>query len=215
MRLPFLLLLLSGSFAVHAQPTAVGPWNIGLKLGTGASYSTFSAGHPHPWTAYTGGLSGGYRFKVAGAFLTLQADALVERREVRPWQLASASNSVLFVPLYLRTNRPAARLHFILGGGPTLWLNGNVVPDASRAAYVARQVEATGLAGLEVRLLPFSRYETTVALTYRAGFTPEYIHYRQSLSLNKYYEENEIHSWLGLTLNVYFHPAVRPEPRQQ
>lgn len=206
----FMVLLSVGSIVyAQAQPAAAPRWNVGLKLGTGASYSSFSSGLPHPWTAYTGGLSAGYSFKAASTFFTLQADALLERRESRPWQLVSATNAVLFVPFYLRTERPAARVHLLLGGGPSYWLLGNTVPDVLALAYTSRQIEATGFAGFEVRLLPLSRYETTVALSYRRSFTLEFVHYRQS-TIGSHYEESATHSWLGATLNLYFHPAAQP-----
>ncbi|WP_210513676.1 hypothetical protein [Hymenobacter terricola] len=217
MRLAFLLLLAAWPAMAQAQAPAsnlpapaTSRWSFGLKLGTGASYSSADgSGQHHPWSAYTGGLSGGYGFAAAGGFLNLQADALLERRPARPWQAFSASNAVLFVPFYLRTDRPAARVHLLLGGGPTFWLTGRAVPDNRTGVYATHPVEATGLLGFEVRLLPFGRYETTVALAYRPSLTPALVSYGHS-SGGHAFEDYDTHSWFGATLNVYFHPAVRP-----
>ena len=210
MRLFPLLTCAAGFLAAYpaqaqTQPTAISPWNIGLKLGSGAGY--YSADTNHPWTAYTGGLTGGYSFTLAGAALTLQADALLERRRAQPWQ-ASGSNTALFLPLYLRTGLAASRVHVLLGGGPTVALSGTAVPDAQAPFYFTYRTEATGLAGLEVRLLPLGSYETTLALTYRQSLTPTLVQYRHSLGGTPY-QETTTHSWFGATLNVYLHPAAK------
>lgn len=216
MRLAFLLPVLAALPSAQAQTTSQPPsapaasrWNFGLKLGAGTSYH--NNGDPtqkHPLTAYTGGVSGGYSFPLTGGFFNLQADALLERRGARPWQTPAANNVVLFTPIYLRTDRPAARVHFLLGGGPTVWLSSRTVPDEHTNNYGAYQVQPIALLGFEIRLLPLSSYETSLALTYRAGLTPASVYYRSAAS-GGHYTEYDSNSWFGATVNVYFHPVAR------
>lgn len=208
----FFFLLVMGTTLCSAQAQAPIPtasrWNAGLKLGTGVSrYDSDNSVGPHPWTAFTGGLTGGYTFAPAHGFLTLQADALLERREARPWQTASATNAVLFVPVYLRTDPAVARVHFLLGGGPIIWLAGRTPPADQARHYDTPAVEATALLGVEVRLRSANCPETTLALTYRRGLTPALTRHRSSSGGHRY-DEEEVHYWLGATLNVYFHPAT-------
>jgi hypothetical protein len=197
--------------AVQAQTDAGKPtisrWNVGLKLGSGLGYSNGSRDAAQPWTAFTGGLTAGYRPGSSNFMSTLQADVLLERRPARPWQTGPAQNLTLFVPFYLRTDPAAARLHLLLGGGPTFWLRGQQVPGDQRADYATRAVEATVLVGLEVRLLPLRFCETTLGLTYRLSMTPDLLRYRSSLGGISYTDEYK-HRWLGATLNVYLHPSV-------
>ena len=89
-----------------------------------------------------------------------------------------------------------------------MWLSGNRVPESQSAYYTARRVEATALAGLEVRLLPLRRAETTLALTYRRSLTAAQEARRYSPGGHSF-AEKDYYYWLGATLNVYLHPAAR------
>ena len=126
----------------------------------------------------------------------------------RPWQSPGTKNSSLFVPIYLRSGLPKARLHLLLGAGSTFWLTGGQTPDNFAGRYATDPVEITGVTGAEVRLLPLGeRLETTIALTYRRSFSRSLTAYsseRNSLS------QDEFYSWLGATLNVYLHQPLRP-----
>ena len=185
-------------------------WTIGLKAGTGMEFVSAGAvaPPPHNLSYFTAGLTGGYLLARTEPIVSLQADVLATYRAARPWQSPGTHNGSLFVPVYLRSGLPKARLHLLLGAGPTFWLSGGPTPDNFAQRYATHPVELTGLTGVEVRLLPLAeRLETTLALTYRRSF---------SRSLTAYPSEarsashDEFYSWLGATLNVYLHQPVRP-----
>jgi hypothetical protein len=208
MRLLVLVLLVALVPKAQAQATTppLSRWNVGLKLGTGAGYySDRSFDDPSTRRAHTGGLSVGYRFGLLEGRPTAQADVLLERRSARPWQPREAMNTALFVPLYLRTGQAAARVHVLLGAGPTFWLSSPSSPYGGLYAY---PVEATALLGAEVRLLPLRRYETTLALTYRGGLSPSTSQGFRSIwgGINT---QQDRYGWLGATLNVYFQPKAQ------
>ena len=210
----FTALLLAG--AGHAQninPKLLSPvnrWNVGLKGGTGMEFvsSGAVAVPPHNLSYFTFGVTGGYLLGRTEPIVTLQADVLATYRAARPWQSPGAHNGSLFVPVYLRSGLPKARLHLLLGAGPTIWLNGATPPDNFVGRYATHPVEVTGVTGVEVRLLPLSkRLETTLALTYRRSFSRSLTSYpsdQRSISHDEFY------SWLGVTLNVYLHQPLRP-----
>ena len=210
----FAAALLAG--AGHAQnitPRLLSPahrWNIGLKGGTGMEFVSSGAVvvPPHNLSYFTGGITGGYLLARTEPIVSLQADVLATYRAARPWQSPGTKNSSLFVPIYLRSGLPKARLHLLLGAGPTIWLTGGQTPDNFAGRYATHPVEITGVTGAEVRLLPLGeRLETTIALTYRRSFSRSLTAYpseRNSLSHDEFY------SWLGATLNVYLHQPLRP-----
>lgn len=189
------------------RPGHPAPYKIGLKLGSGVGYINNTEAPP-TWTAFTGGLSVAYRPERANFFSSIQLDALLERRTARPWQPADANNLALFVPLYLRTDPDKDWFHLIVGAGPTFWLSGQAVPHDQTFSYATRTVEATLLTGVEVRVLPLGRYETTLALTYRFSLTPDLVRTRYSPAGAATQDEYK-HRWIGATLNVYLHPGLR------
>lgn len=202
--------------AGHAQniaPKLLAPanrWNFGLKGGTGMEFvsSGAVAPPPHNLSYVTAGITGGYLLARTEPIVSLQADVLATYRGARPWQSPDTHNGNLFVPVYLRSGLSKARLHLLLGAGPTFWLNGGQTPDNLAGHYATHPVEITGVTGAEFRILPLGeRLETTIALTYRRSF---------SRSLTAYPSErysathDEFYSWLGATLNVYLHQPLRP-----
>lgn len=203
----FCLLSAGPALAGPGRPGHPAPYKLGLKLGSGQGYLNSQAA-PAGLGAYTGGLSVAYRPGRATFFSTVQLDALLERRAPRPWQSAGANNVALFVPLYLRTDPDHAWFHLLVGAGPTFWLTGHAVPPDQRYTYATRAVEATLLTGLEVRVLPLGRYETTLALTYRFSLTPDLTRTRYAPS-GAATRDDYRHRWLGLTLNAYLHPKAR------
>ncbi|MCI1187992.1 hypothetical protein MON38_11225 [Hymenobacter sp. DH14] len=207
-----LLLALAG----HAQniaPKLLAPanrWNAGLKAGTGMEFvsSGAVAVPPHNLSYVTAGITGGYLLARTEPILTLQADVLATYRAARPWQSAGNHNGSLFVPVYLRSGLPKARLHLLLGAGPTFWLNDARPPANFVGRYATHPVELTGVTGVEVRVLPLSeRLETTIALTYRRSFSRSLTVYPSEQSS---VARDEFYSWLGATLNVYLHQPLRP-----
>lgn len=210
----FAALLLAGTGrAQNINPKLLAPanrWNIGLKGGTGMEFvsSGAVAVPPHNLSYVTAGLTGGYLLAHTEPIVTLQADVLATYRAARPWQTAGVHNGSLFVPVYLRSGLPKARLHLLLGAGPTFWLNESQTPGNFVGRYATHPVEITGVTGVEVRLLPLSeRLETTIALTYRRSFSRSITAYatdQRSISHDEFY------SWLGVTLNVYLHQPLRP-----
>lgn len=193
------------------RPGHPAPYKIGLKLGSGVGYINNTEAPP-TWTAFTGGLSVAYRPERANFFSSIQLDALLERRTARPWQPADANNLALFVPLYLRTDPDKDWFHLIVGAGPTFWLSGQEVPRDQSYSYATRAVEATLLTGVELRVLPLGRYETTLALTYRFSLSPDLVRTRYSPTGAATQDEYK-HRWIGATLNVYLHPGYRPGQR--
>ena len=208
-----LLLLSITGHAQNIDPKLLAPtnrWNVGLKAGTGMEFVSADAVvvPPHNLSYVTAGITGGYLLARTEPILTLQADMLVTYRAARPWQTPGSHNGSLFVPVYLRSGLPKARLHLLLGAGPTVWLNDARPPGNFMNRYATHPVEVTGVTGVEIRLLPLSEHlETTIALTYRRSF---------SRSLTAYPREpggishDEFYSWLGATLNVYLHQPLRP-----
>lgn len=95
----------------------------------------------------------------------------------------------------------------LLGAGPTLWLTGVSVPENARMFYATRPIEITGLAGIEVRLLPLRRYETTVGLNCRPTFSSGLTHYRAQMVGSPVAENIGYHQF-GVSLNLYFHPLL-------
>jgi len=209
MRLLLLLLvsaLLPGPLLAQSTPPAASPWFVGLKLGTGAgNISSWKASFVPPWTKFTGGVSVGCRLKPSGG-PALVMDALLERRKNRPWQSPDASNAQLFLPLYLRTGQPATRVHVLMGAGPSFALTDRQAPDSYTIRVKVLPVEAAILLGLEVRLLPLRRTETTLAINYWQGVTPAVVDNGTKFAvMTKDYDYYS--TWLGATLNVYLHSA--------
>ena len=210
-------LLLAGS--VRAQVPNINPkllpranrWNAGVKLGTGLEFTTPEAfRQPARNLSYvTGGLTGGYLLARANFLMTLQADALLERRAARPWNGVNDRSYTLFVPVYLRTGLPKNRLHLLLGGGGTFWVDGNKVPPEFRGQFATHPVDVTGMTGVEVRVAPAGVYETTLALTYRHSFSRSLTYYRGATGAGP--DFNEFYNWVGVTLNVYLHQPRRPQ----
>lgn len=207
------LLLAGAARAQSIPPKLLAPynrWNAGLKAGTGMEFVSAGAVAvpPHNFTYVTAGATVGYLLARTEPLLSLQADVLATYRAARPWQSADSHNGSLFVPIYLRSGLPKARLHLLLGAGPTFWLSGADTPAGFRGTYATHPVEVTGVTGVEVRVLPLAKFlETTVALTYRRSFSRSLTAYpsdRNSMSHDEFY------SWLGATLNVYLHQPFRP-----
>ena len=210
----FAALLLAGAGrAQNINPKLLAPvnrWNIGVKGGTGLEFVSADAVAvpPHNLSYVTAGITGGYLLARTEPIVALQADVLATYRAARPWQSTDVRNGSLFVPVYVRSGLPKARLHLLLGGGPTFWLTGAQPPANFVGRYATHPVEVTGVTGVEVRLLPLSeRLETTVALTYRRSFSRSLTTYPSDQRSSSH---DEFYSWLGATLNVYLHQPLRP-----
>jgi hypothetical protein len=206
--------LLSGtSFAQNIDPKLLAPanrWNAGLKVGTGREFvsSGAVAVPPRNLSYVTAGITAGYLLARTEPILTLQADVLATYRAARPWQSSDVHNGSLFVPVYLRSGLPKARLHLLLGAGPTFWLTETQPPANLAGHYATHPVELTGVTGVEVRVLPLApRLETTIALTYRRSFSRSLTAYPTEPNTSAH---DEFYSWLGATLNVYLHQPLRP-----
>ena len=156
----------------------------------------------------------------AGPKASLGLEALVENQSVhvdfqqalpypnyRPLTLTQWR---LFVPLYLRTGPPAGRVHLLAGAGPTFLL-GHPDPDA---AYYPHRAEFTGLLGVEVRLMPWHRYETTLGLRVHVPLTPTYAYgYPDAYTNQGTYVTYEARRggfarWFGFTLGTTLYPAA-------
>lgn len=114
------------------------------------------------------------------------------------------------MPLYLRTGPPAGRVHLLAGAGPTFLL-GHPDPDA---AYYPHRAEFTGLLGVEVRLMPWHRYETTLGLRVHVPLTPTYAYgYPDAYTNQGTYVTYEARRdgfarWFGFTLGTTLYPAA-------
>lgn len=64
------------------------------------------------------------------------------------------------MPIYVRTSSLTKGLYLLAGAGPTFALG----HSGDDAAYYARPAELTGMVGLEVRVLPWHHYETTLGI---------------------------------------------------
>ena len=117
----------------------------------------------------------------------------------------------LFVPLYLRTGTPASVLHGLLGAGPVLALG----HSNSEAAYHPRLAELALLVGVELRLAPWHRYETTLGFRLQAPLTPSYeysypIYYiNQGVNVTGEARNTGFSRWLGFTLATTLYPAAK------
>ena len=140
---------------------------------------------------------------------SIQLGAWLEHEQLNPYQTSSTHNALLLLPLMLRTGTTASAVHFVVGGGPAIHLTENALAEPDPARYQYRRTAVFLLTGLEVRLTPPKRLETTLALALRVPFAP-------TLEQSSYsrrppsYPGRVSTAWLGATLNVYLHPAARP-----
>jgi len=214
MRFVFLLAWLAAMLAAsaaHAQTDnvaapAFSPWSLGVRAGTGSSTTAENA--VTPLSALTGGLTGSYF--IARPQCSIQLGARVEDEQVNPHRVAVTHNALLLLPLLIRTGSPTSRLHFVLGGGPAIRLTQHDVSQLYPANF--RYLQTTGclVTGLEVRLTPPKRLETTLALTLRVPFGPSIQRSNYASRIPSSYPDGVTANWLGFTLNVYYNPAARP-----
>ncbi|OGX83408.1 hypothetical protein BEN47_03715 [Hymenobacter lapidarius] len=231
MNLRYLLLwavMLLGCTTVYAQ--ASGPeaphWSWGARLGLGQGRLTYGNNRREYADTYlspSGGLTLGYYLPKLRA--SVHAEALYTTRTVRltyteiaagtAYYDVTANSHHLFMPVYLRTGRPSSLFHFLAGAGPTFHLGTNGMPGD--APYFPRRTELTGLLGLELRLAPVRRTETTVDLHLRVPFTPAY----EYGAANTYIQGGQViygqsrtasyAPWLGLTAAFAVHPRLLPQ----
>ncbi|WP_210513677.1 hypothetical protein [Hymenobacter terricola] len=223
-----LLLTAFGLLACHgatAQATAAAPvsqWGWGIRAGLG-QVNTQHGDSRHEYDESLAGPVVGLMATryFAGPLVSLGVEALLSRnamivdyRQMAPFPdygPQTLHQWRLFMPLYLRTAAPARRLHFLVGAGPTFALGR---PGAD-AAYYVRPVELTVLLGIEVRVLPWHRYETTLGLRVHAPLTPSYAYgFPDSYTnpgaqvVNDESRRNVGISWVGFTLGTTLYPAA-------
>ena len=215
-------LLAAGSASAQAPASApASQWGWGIRIGVGPGSTPYGDSRRDYRQTYTGAVGGLLATRyVAGLKASLGLEALAENQSVhldfqqatpypnyRPLTLAQWR---LFVPLYLRTGTPANRLHLLAGAGPTLPLG----PSDSDAAYYPRRAELTGLLGVEVRLTPWHRYETTLGLRVHIPLTPSYAYgypdgyTNQGVSVTYEARRDGFTHWFGFTLGTTFYPAA-------
>ncbi|MDB5236617.1 MAG: hypothetical protein JWR44_3610 [Hymenobacter sp.] len=202
----------------QARPASAGSqWGFGVRGGAGpgtGQYGDLRRDYEHHYTGAVGSLLATRYF--AGPRVSLGLEATIESQSIhvnyqqaRPYPVyhpQTLNQWRLFVPLYLRTASPASWLHLLVGGGPTFALG---QPGAD-AAYYPRTVEYTCVLGLEVRLLPWHRYETTLGLRAHAPLTPSYAYgFPPGSSLKNEEQADVFTKWFGFTLGTTLYPAAR------
>ncbi|GAB3657012.1 hypothetical protein GCM10027594_29210 [Hymenobacter agri] len=158
----------------------------------------------------------------AGPLVSLGAEALLTTSSlVVDFRQSATAGSVyqpqtlhqgrLFMPFYVRTSSPARGLHLLAGAGPDFALG----RPGDDAAYYVRPVSLTGLAGLEVRVLPWHRYETTLGIRLQVPLTPSYAYGAPDSYVGPggatvtHEARKDVYSrWLGFTLSTTLYPAA-------
>ena len=158
----------------------------------------------------------------AGPLVSLGVEALLTRTGITVDYRQSAASPPeyfpqalhqwrLFTPIYLRTSSPAKGLHLLAGAGPTFAFG----HPGDNAAYYARPAEFTGMVGLEVRVLPWHRYETTLGIRLHAPLTPSYAYgYPDSYTapggtaVARESRKDVFSHWMGFTLSTTLYPAT-------
>ena len=220
----FVLARLLAAGPAGAQVSVSAPasqWGWGIRLGVSPGSSPYGDSRHDNRQTYTGAVGGLLVTRYfAGPKASLVLEALVENQSVRvnfqqaapypnyrPLTLAQWRP---FVPLYLRIGTPANRVHLVAGAGPTLPLG----RSDTDAAYYPRQAELTGLLGIEVRLLPWYRYETTLGLRVHVPLTPSYAYgYPDAYTNQGVYVVHEVQRdgfthWFGFMLGTTLYPAA-------
>ena len=224
-----LLLAALGLLAGHratAQTIPAAPvsqWGWGIRAGLGQATSQHgNARREYDETSATPVLGLVATCYCAGPLVSLGIEALLTRtdivvdfRQAAPfpdYYRQTLHQWRLFSPLYVRTSSPAKRLHLLAGAGPTFALG----HPGDQAAYYARLAELTGLVGLEVRVLPWHRYETTLGVRVHAPITPSYSYgvpdsYTAAggSSVDREYRKDVFSHWLGFTLSTTLYPTGR------
>ena len=226
MRLLLLTLGLLAGGQDTAQTTAapVSQWGWGLRVGVGPATSQHGdTRHEYNEVSAAPAMSLVATRYFAGPMIRLDVEALLTNTDiVVDYQRAATSFPEyhqqtlqqwrLFTPIYIRTSSPAKGLHLLVGAGPTFTLS----HPSGNAAYYARPVELTGMVGVEVRVLPWHRYETTLGVRVHAPLTPSYA-YGFPDSYNSpaggarvtYESRRDVFSrWIGFTLSTTFYPAA-------
>lgn len=207
--------------AQASSSTPASQWGWGIRVGVGPGSSPYGDSrrdYRHSYNGAVGGLHVTRYF--AGPKASLGLEALVENESVRvDFQQATPYPNYrpltlaqwrLFVPLYLRTGSPANRLHLLAGAGPTLQLG----RSDTDAAYYPRRAELTGLLGIEVRLTPWHRYETTLGLRVHVPLTPSYAYgypdgyTNQGVYVIHEFQRDGYTHWFGFTLGTTLYPAA-------
>ena len=215
-------LLAAGHASAQASATApASQWGWGIRIGIGPGSTPYGDSRHDYRQTYTGAVGGLLATRYfAGPKASLGLETLVENQTVRvDFQQATPYPSYrpltlaqwrLFVPLYLRIGTPANRLHLLAGAGPTLRLG----RSDTDAAYYPRRAELTGLLGIEVRLTPWHRYETTLGLRVHVPLTPSYAYgYPEAYTNQGVYVVHEVRRdgftrWFGFTLGTTLYPAA-------
>ena len=161
----------------------------------------------------------------AGPTVSLGAEALLTRTAItvdyQTQDIATAGAAYhppqkvqqwrLFTPIFIRSSSPAKRLHLLAGAGPTFALG----RPGDDAAYYARPAELTGLVGVEVRVLPWRRYETTLGIRLLAPLTPSYSYgYPTTYSnptgtlVTSEFRKDVRSRWIGFTLSTMLYPTA-------
>ncbi|MCC3151870.1 hypothetical protein Q3A66_00405 [Hymenobacter sp. BT770] len=231
-----LLLTAFGMLAYHeatAQTRATGAdsvsqWGWSIRVGLGAATSQHGDYRREYSEVAAGPLVGvGATRYFAGPLVSLAAEALLTRcavvvdfrqQDITAYTYHPAQTLHqwrLFTPVYVRTSSPAKGLHLLVGAGPTFALG----HSGHDAAYYPRPVELTGMVGLEVRVLPWHRYETTLGLRVHAPLTPSYaygylgIYNNPSGGVTTHEARHDVYSrWLGVTLATTLYPAATRKP---
>jgi len=217
--------LLAGGPAL-AQTAAAAPvsqWGWGLRAGLGQATSQHGDAR-HEYDEISAAPVVGFvatRY-FAGPLVSLGIEALLSRSAlvvdsrqtatVPKYDPLTLHQWRLFTPLYIRTSSPAKGLHLLAGAGPTFALG----HPGNDAAYYTPPVELTGMLGLEVRVLPWHRYETTFGIRLHAPLTPSYAYgFHDSYTkpggttVVAYEARKEVYSrWLGVTLSTTLYPAA-------
>ena len=221
--------LLAGDPAL-AQTTAAAPvsqWGWGLRMGVGSATSQHGSArreYDETSAAPMVGLVATRYF--ASRLVSLGMEALLTRTniivEYRKQDIFSPSLVYhppqtlhqwrLFTPIFIRTSSPAKLFHLLAGAGPTFALG----HPGDNAAYYARRAELTGVVGVEVRVLPWRRYETTLGVRIHAPLTPSYSYGVPDSYTNPtggaqvpYEPRKDVYSrWLGFTLSTTLYPAA-------
>lgn len=210
-----------------AQTSATPPvsqWGWGMRVGLGQATSQHGSArreYNETSAAPTIGLMATRYF--AGPVVSLGVEALLTRADIIV-DYRQAANSApeyspqtlhqwrLFTPIYIRTSSPAKGLHLLAGAGPTFALG----HPGDAAAYYARPGELTGMVGVEVRVLPWHRYETTLGIRLHAPITPSYSYgvpdsYTSpgGAAIVAYEARKDVYSrWIGFTLSTTLYPKA-------
>ena len=213
-----LLLAALGQLAGHqatAQTAAAAPvsqWGWGIRAGLGQATSQHGDARREYDETSAAPLVGLVATRYcAGPLVSLGIEALLTRTDLVVGFRQTLRQWRLFTPIYVRTSSPAKGLHLLAGAGPTFALG----HPGGDAAYYARPVELTGMVGLEVRVLPWHRYETTLGIRLHAPLTPSYSYGYPDYYTNPggglitHESRKDVFSrWLGFTLSTTLYPAA-------